>query len=394
MAQGKHFITKSAPSASDSSPAFAFEPAAPAPKAEKPKKVYKNKKRGEKKLSLTVKLLIGLLIVTLLLCLTVLILWLRGRHAMTETHVAPHFPEVTSEEAAETDVPVAAVTDDDDGTVISYKGKYYRYNEDVTNILLIGVDSDSTEVGKESQQSDLIVLAALDRAKNKITLLNIPRDAMCDMEILSDDGTYEGTAYAQIALSYAYGRNPEECAELCKNAVSAVFCGLPIHGYGAFYMDGIPALNDALGGVTVTILDDYPFKDMPAGKEMKLNGEQARRYMKSRLTDRVDASLLRLSRQKQYLLALINQAKATLRAEPSKIVPLYRSLESYISTDLSVGSISYLGSLAVMMDFSGDVTTLEGEMILSEDGRHAEYILDEGALYDTMLSVFYTEIER
>lgn len=398
MTSGKHFAPKPSKASNarrNPPPPAATPPVSPCPETEALPAAQKP--RAKKKLPLPVKLLIGLLTITFLLCGTVIALWLHGRHLMTQNNLTPVFPPQLQEENTTGEAPVTTQTtgtEEEDGVVIRYQDKYYRYNDEITNILLIGVDGDSPKKDQDPHQSDLLVLAALDRANNKITLLNIPRDTMCDMEVPDEDGNVTGTVNLQIALSYAYGSTIGESAELCKNAVSSVLCGLPIHGYGAFYLDGIPALNDALGGVTVTILDDYAFADMPAGKEMTLNGEQAARYMRSRLSDRVDGSLLRLARQKQYMLAMINQAKTMLKGQPGQIVPLYRTLEEYILTDLSIGSISYLASIALPMDFSGEVITLDGEMIMSEDGVYAEYHLNQNALYETILSVFYTKIER
>ena len=38
---------------------------------------------------------------------------------------------------------------------------------------------------------------------------------------------------------------------------------MDIDGYAAFYMGGIADLNDALGGVTLTVQSDYPFTNLP-----------------------------------------------------------------------------------------------------------------------------------
>lgn len=50
--------------------------------------------------------------------------------------------------------------------------------------------------------------------------------------------------------------------------MSQLFYGLQFDGCAAFYMGGIGRLNDAVGGVTVSVLDDYPFTDVPDGWNM------------------------------------------------------------------------------------------------------------------------------
>ena len=353
--------------------------------------------RLKKKMPFPVKLLIILLVIMLLLCGAVLALWLRGRQQMTSSRDVPQFtpPTAASTEAEEVPTPVTEASDPAlEGNVISYKGKYYRYNEEITNILLIGVDGDSPAKDTAPHQADLLVLAALDRTHNRVTLISVPRDTMADIEILDDNGVSLGTDTLPIALSYAYGQTPTECCEMSREAVSSLFCGLPIHAYGAFYLDGVPTLNDLLGGVTVTIPNDendVVFKDMPAGTDVRLNGEQARHFTRDRRSDRVDAAMLRLSRQKQYMFAMIRQAKVMLKEDVSQVLPLYRELEKYILTDLSISSISYLASEAIDMDINEDVISLEGELTL-DDSNHAELRLDPESLYTAMLSVYYDEI--
>ena len=57
-------------------------------------------------------------------------------------------------------------------------------------------------------------------------------------------------------------------------------------------MGGIGRLNDAVGGVTVNVLDDYPFTNVPRGawnmypgQNVTLTGQQARLYIQCRRGD-------------------------------------------------------------------------------------------------------------
>ena len=63
---------------------------------------------------------------------------------------------------------------------------------------------------------------------------------------------------------HGYGDGMELSCERSVAAVSRLFYNLPISGYAAINMGAIPALNDAVGGVQVTVLDDviYPEYDM------------------------------------------------------------------------------------------------------------------------------------
>ena len=269
----------------------------------------------------------------------------------------------------------------------------------MVNILLLGVDSalDPDEAYGSADQADVLVLAALNLKENKMTLINISRDIVCDVELVENDGSYAGLRRTQLSYAYTFGDGQYESCELTRDAVSNLFYGLPIQGYAAYYINGVGELNDAVGGVTVTILDDYPFtymakyKNMIPGKTMTLNGEQAQVYVRCRLENRVDAHELRMKRQKQYMLALISTAKEKVLESPTSIMKLYDSVDDYILTDLGIGQISYLATKAAGMEFEGDLRSLSGELI--EVNNMAELHVEQESLYDLMLEVFYTEVQ-
>lgn len=62
-----------------------------------------------------------------------------------------------------------------------------------------------------------------------------------------------------------------------EKAVSDLFAGIPIDYYVTMDLDGISTFNDALGGVTVTLEDDFSQIDpeMVKGTTICLQGKQA-----------------------------------------------------------------------------------------------------------------------
>ena len=98
------------------------------------------------------------------------------------------------------DVPVAA---EEDGTV-TYNGEHYRYNEDLINILIMGVDRkgsmEDTEavVGKSSGQADVLFIASVNTKTGAVSLLHISRDTITDVDVLDVEGNYTGTEKMQI----------------------------------------------------------------------------------------------------------------------------------------------------------------------------------------------------
>lgn len=358
------------------------------------------KKRKLHPLVIVLIVVVGLM---LLLCAAAAGLWLYGQSSINRQMDAPKLeaPVIEEAEAAEPEQPEAteAPTQSREEGVVSYNGKNYRYNENMRNFLLMGIDShdDPDESLGTHVQADVLVLAALDMQSNTMTLISVSRDTMCDFAVLDENGEVSGSVNAQLALSYAYGDGAALSCELTRDAVSNIFYGLPIQGYGAYYMNGIAELNDAVGGVTVTVLDDYPFYHLSAGyrlwpgQEVTLTGREAELYIRCRLEDRVDANELRMKRQKQYLLSLISTAKQVVLSNPGSVLSMYDAVDDYIVTDLDIAEISYLATKAAGMDFSGDLRSLSGELQLN-DKSQAELYLDKQALFELMLEVFYTEI--
>lgn len=362
--------------------------------------------KKRKRLSPILLIFIILAALTAALVCAALIIWMSGRASLSgkETN-APMLVEVpTSAEpdenggiTAPTPAPTPSVPIDYD---ITSGGRYYKYKDELINLLFIGVDSNKKpkeplKYGNDNQ-ADVIILASLDTVNDKMSLIAVNRDTMCDMAILDKDGNTAGVGRAQIALSYSYGDGLNVSCELCREAVSALFYGLQIDGYAAFYMGGVADLNDALGGITVTIKGDYPFSNMPGCKNMKegaevtLTGKQAAAYIRSRqLTETGNAE--RMARQKQYLIAMIQTAWQKVAENPACVLNIYSSLSKYILSDLDVSELTYLATEAAGMSFSGDIYKLEGESIVSDED-HVELTLDKQSVFDTMIEVFYQDV--
>ena len=340
----------------------------------------------KKRLSTPLLIFIILMAVTAVLCAIVAGIWLHGRSSFRNGGSAPTVTPGGTEQL--------------DSYTVLHDGKYYRYKEHMVNLLLIGVDSDNKPAAPlpygSDNQADVILVAALDTDANKMTLISVSRDTMCDIGVPDDTGEISGVAHTQLALSFSNGDGLYESCRLCREAVSQLFYGLQFDGCAAFYMGGIGRLNDAVGGVTVSVLDDYPFTDVPGGWNMypgqnvTLTGQQARMYIQCRRGD-ATGNEDRMQRQKQYMLALIGQAKARVASSPASVLPLYNAVSDYVLTDLDLGKLTYLATQAAGMSFSGDMLRVTGQAALG-DGNRVELTVDQEALYDLILDVFYDEI--
>ena len=109
---------------------------------------------------------------------------------------------------------------------------------------------------------------------------------MADVKIYGIDGDYMATETAQIATQYAYGDGEKRSCQLTREAVSNLLYDIPIHDYLSLNMSGIVPIVDQIGGVTMTVPEDYTAIDpvFVQGSTITLNGELTEKYIRSRDT--------------------------------------------------------------------------------------------------------------
>ena len=280
---------------------------------------------------------------------------------------------------------------------IGYNGKVYDYKEDVMTFLVMGVDRDgpiATEGPYVGGQSDALFLVVTDPEDETMKIIGINRDTMVDVKMIGAGGIAEGkTTKAQITVQHAYGNSEEESCQLTKDAVSHLFYDLPIHGYIALNMGAIAPLNDSVGGVTITVMEDMTDenKEWYVGNQITLQGQEAYDYVRHRDTGEFESARQRLDRQKEYLKAFISQSVAETKKDITTPVTLYQELSKYMVTDISVDEVTYLVNEMKDYRFENEIYTIQGT---TEEGKkHEEFTPDEEALRELMLEVFYEEVE-
>ena len=293
-------------------------------------------------------------------------------------------------------VPEGAEQENNGQTVI-YNGKTYAYNENNINILFMGIDKNIQETGEdnigENGQADALVLAVLDSETGHLSLVNISRDAMVDVNRYNVSGQYLGTENMQLCLAYSYGDGKEKSCENTLESVSRLLYGMPVNAYVAIDYSAIAKLNDAVGGITVNVLEDLSAADpaLKKGETVTLSGEQAQTYVRSRNTDILDSNNMRMERQRQYISAFVSAAINGTKENVTLPVTLYNSVSDYMVTNISVSEVTYLASLILKNGASGgEMLTVPGNVVQGE--IYAEFTPDEEELYKMILNVFYKEI--
>lgn len=357
-----------------------------------PEKLARKKKRRRRRLAVTILCQITVLFVILATAFQILRMVgrnsLQGRAEAAVPDLSPILAqqELTQEEEQKWQ----------QGWV-KYEDRIYAYKEDTLTFLFMGIDKNSEvqEVaeGTNGGQADALFLVVMDPSEKAVRVIGINRNTMADIDIYNEEGAYVTTTKAQIAVQHGFGNGMEESCGYQIKAVAKLLYGLPVHGYAAVNMSAISDINDAVGGVEVEVLEDLTVKDpaLAKGERIRLTGEQAFWYVKYRDTEQFASADRRLDRQKQYLNALIGAAKQAVRQDVTAALELYKEISSRMVTDITLDEAAYLAPILAEYQFDTDhFYMLKGETVKGE--KFEEFYVDEEALYEMILEIFYEEV--
>lgn len=273
---------------------------------------------------------------------------------------------------------------------VTYDGTVYRQRKNLTSILLMGIDHDSGETGG---QADFLQLIVIDDTSRTLKRLSIDRDTMTPITVLGVLGNRSGVRTAQVSLSHGFGDGKEQSCELTAEAVSNLLLGMPVDFYLAMNLDGIAALNDMAGGVTVTLADDFSTQDpaMAQGSTLTLHGDQAELYVRSRRDVGTGTNEARMVRQEQYVTKLFTQLDTQMRSDQSFSGTMFDTLSPYLTTSIGRGRLINVVWLA--KDYARqEPLSISGEHRVGSDG-FMQFYADEASLYETVLDLFYEEVK-
>lgn len=287
--------------------------------------------------------------------------------------------------------------ENDDGRTVKYKGETYVLNEDIVTILCIGTDNETMiedpDTFGENGQADALFLQTIDVKTGKAVAIGISRDSMVDVDVYSKGGTFIRTDHKQICLAFAYGDGKITSCDNVVKSVSRLFYGMPIKYYCAMDLQPIGIINDAVGGVTVTALDDIKLSGGPVNKGdvIKLKGSDAKTYVQYRNLAVLDSNIPRMKRQQQYLSAFAKSALIMTKKDITTPVKLFNKMSKYITTNLDTSAITYLTTSVLTNNYNGEIDfrMVQGKVVKGE--KYAEFVVDDTALYELILDVFYNK---
>lgn len=280
--------------------------------------------------------------------------------------------------------------------LVEVGGVSYRQRKDLTTILLMGIDQDSDRVrvgARRGGQADFLRLLVIDPNRDAVTQLAIDRDTMTPITVLGILGDVSSKRIMQICLSHGYGDGKEQSCELTVDAVSNLLLGSKIDFYAAMNLDGIHAMNDWVGGVTMTLTDDFSMIDpaMKPGVTLKLTGEQAETYVRRRMEVSDGTNASRMGRQEMYLDLFSQKAREKWYEDKQNIGDFYDVIAPYLITNLTRGRI--VNEAWKAKDYTlEEAVALPGTHSIGDDG-YVEYHVDNEGLQQIVLDMLYEKVQ-
>lgn len=290
--------------------------------------------------------------------------------------------------------------EEEDEELIRLNGHGYMLGHKVTSYLIIGTDASGNEDGRgedyQGSMADFLLLAVIDDKEQTYGFLQINRDTMTDVTMLQKDGTGYASANMQVCTAHWYGKDKKAGCKNTIKAVSELLGGIEIDGYYALPMEKIPQLNSAVGGVTLTLSEDFTSADpaMEKGATLTLTDEQAYAYLRGRMGIGDGENTSRMQRQKQYMDALLTKLLQQGKEEPEFTVRLYERLSDYATSNINMkyinGLIEQIGEYENAGVLMPDGKTGVGDA-LGDGIEHTEFYIDEVDLENKVRLLFPLE---
>ncbi len=285
--------------------------------------------------------------------------------------------------------PQAAPAVSEAQKTVTVDGVTYNLRRDLKTILFLGVENRDPQGGEgdmvlNNGHADIIMLFVLDPVQKIAQMVPISRDTYIDLDVYKANGDFGYTVKKNLTMQYAFGDSPRRSCYLMKRKVSELLYGVPITGTLALQMDGIQTVVEELGGITVTLPEDYTYIDpaYTAGAQITLDGPAAERFVRYRDTAITGTAEQRLDRDSWFVRELFGQlkAKGSLAATMTRLLD---KAEDYIENDVDAETMQLLADCTL----ADETRKVPGNV--REGQFHDEFIVDEDALQDLVLDIFY-----
>ncbi len=273
-----------------------------------------------------------------------------------------------------------------------YNGEEYVLRENIETFLVMGLDKNAGTSVSDSynndQQADFLMLFVFDNEAKTTSVIHINRDTMTNVNVLGVAGNRIDVARKQIALAHTYGNGRDVSCRNTADAVSELLMGVKVDHYISLAMDSVAVINDLVGGVEVTVLDDFTGIDeaLVKGETVTLMGEQALKYIRTRYGLEDSSNTTRMVRQQQYVNALYDKFIDRVESDDSFIVEASLEMSDYIISDRSITQLQELSRKFSEYEYLG-IDSLEGESVVGEE--FMEFYADEDSIVKIVVEKFY-----
>lgn len=280
---------------------------------------------------------------------------------------------------------------------ITWKDKDYQYNSLITTILYAGLDSTdplkASETYSNKARADSVSVVILDKKKKKMSILALNRDTMTEIRRYTRTGEDMGTYVSHLGYAYSYGDGGEVSCEDLKEAVEKLL-GISIDEYAVTNQSSITSINDLVGGVTVTVPNDdlaamYP--ELKKGAVVTLDDSNVKDFLQHRDTAADFSNEGRIERQQAYVTAYVDLLKDRLASEPDQLWQEIGQMNDYLQTSITKNKYLSLARLLEKVSFTdADYYRPTGKDSTGE--LHDEFYVDEDALQQLVIDLFYEEV--
>lgn len=280
---------------------------------------------------------------------------------------------------------------------ITWKDKEYQYNSLITTILYAGLDSTdplkASETYSNKARADSVSVVILDKKEKKMSILALNRDTMTEIRRYTRTGEDMGTYVSHLGYAYSYGDGGEVSCEDLKEAVEKLL-GISIDEYAVTNQSSITSINDLVGGVTVTVPNDdlaamYP--ELKKGAVVTLDDSNVKDFLQHRDTTADFSNEGRIERQQAYVTAYVDLLKDRLASEPDQLWQEIGQMNDYLQTSITKNKYLSLARLLEKVSFTdADYYRPTGKDSAGE--LHDEFYVDEDALRQLVIDLFYEEV--
>ncbi|MEG2360930.1 MAG: LCP family protein [Christensenella sp.] len=292
--------------------------------------------------------------------------------------------------------------------MIDINGQTYGKNPDTISILMLGIDWDgSEEKDKTGARSDMVMLCTIDVQNSNISFLSIPRDTRTKVHYC-DKKTFEPidkTCVTKINHAYVLGGGNDPKKHGADNAMLAtkelIECegqlNIPVDYYVSIDLEHLSGLADALGGVEVTLEQDYP--DIGSkGDVVNLQGNDVRLYLQNR-KQMTGGEMDRQRHEQTFMMAIAKKVKDLGAVQAAtKLFPQLSG--NVIQTNLSIEQIV---AMAGVLDKVGSIDNIKldrfeenwqkfPDPIVKDPPKLDYFIIDKDELLNKMLNLYYTQM--